>query len=169
MAGPIVARSIYEALFVLVIFASILPKSLNALVTLAGIEIASWEQEPNRIDAVHDVLVPLHDPNVITEAGEGLLAGLPGGQIPMPAIVRPSVILVDVWLLSQHLGVVVETNARHFVIVDQADLKAGVLIEPNRRAISKSQIPCGRNLVLWIVGGAANAVVVAGVLHRHSI
>src|SRR5688572_16307649 len=61
MAGPIVARSVYEALFVLVILTAILPKSLNTLVTLAGIEIAPGEQKPNRIDAVHDVLVPLHD------------------------------------------------------------------------------------------------------------
>jgi hypothetical protein len=129
---------------VFVPFAPILAKRLDASVASIGVYPGSTEHLPDDIDAIKDVRLR-DNCRFNSHSSERVTSRFPAGKFPMHDIVREVVLSVFVSTgkapFIQHLNVVVETDARRFVVVDKPALPANALNEPNCGAVADAQVP----------------------------
>ena len=137
------ARGLAKRLLILVILALILPERLDALAALLGVEIATREREPRRLDAVLDAEIGDDREVIDAEVERELLHDrLAAGRERLGAgVVREIMFAELVSLAENDFGEVIDRRAADPVIVEDSDLAARDLVKPNRRVVPVAEIP----------------------------
>src|ERR1700723_3118739 len=72
---------------------------------------------------------------------------------------------INVWLIFKDRGVVGQSFAMVFIVVDNMDFVSAYLIENDCTRVAKSKIPSSMDLLLLIPGNMTNTALFVSVLH----
>ena len=103
------------------------------------------------------------------EALEHFEPALAGAELLGLHVVRHDVAGIDVGPLVDLADVVAEFDAGGFVVVDEVDLAADDLREPDRGGVADAEVPCGPHQRGRVVGHAGYAPVGFGLRHQLAV
>ena len=139
------------------------------MVAVAGVEVESVEGVAHRTDGIGLLTDPLDDLALepqglvrVLEDGRGIFGSvhdIVGHQAPLGLMV------IDVGLGEDLLGVIGRSPSHLRVVVDEVDLVADQLEEPHRRGVADSQVPTCVNRLILDPGDASDPTV--GASRRH--
>src|SRR5207245_10817641 len=130
------------------------------------IEVAKWEHHTIGLDALQDIMILVIDGDgADTQLATRLQSGLASAQLPHADIVGHNVAVVVVRLVAEQLGVEGEPLSAVLFVVNQANLVAVPLDEPDAHGVIDPEVPPSLSPKRRVVGDAANALVLVSLLN----